>query len=167
MSTDIFSLRATDNISSWLDKWTRVFKRNIEDFDTEELAELEVRTKEWSLQLLGYVTQQYNQKSTRGKKQAVESFEKIIARIPGKIEETLAKNVEQVEVKDFFLGTLPHLFSLVPMSQTAARPIHKLRAQDGIVGGHANRVKAASELFAEISQNFLKNSRKISDEVAR
>lgn len=158
MSTDIFSLRATENISVWLSRWKKDYIKNAADFDADELNEIEVADLSWKLSLLGYVTQQYNQKSTRGEKRPVKSYESIIARVPEKIESTLALELGgEPRQGDYFLGTVPHLFSLIPMSQLASKPIHQLKADDGIVGSHFTRVKAARDFFSKVSARVLEN----------
>lgn len=163
MSTDIFSLRATENIAVWLSRWKKDFIKNASDFDIDERSEIEVQDLTWRLSLLGYVTQQYNQKATRGVKRPVKSYESIISRVPEKIESTLTVELggEPLQ-KDYFLGTVPHLFSLIPMSQIASKPIHQLKAEDGIVGSHFTRVKAARDFFGKVSGRVLENLEHIS-----
>jgi hypothetical protein len=63
---------------------------------------------------------------------------------------------------DYQLGTIPNLFSLIPMAQFARRPIFALRAADGVRGAHFSKVKDAYDLFKGISNKFETNLKKLS-----
>jgi hypothetical protein len=58
---------------------------------------------------------------------------------------------------DYLLGTIPNLYSLIPMSQFARRPIFALRAKDGVRGAHFNKVKEAEDLFQTIAERLEQN----------
>jgi hypothetical protein len=62
---------------------------------------------------------------------------------------------------DYALGTIPNLYSLIPMSQFARTPIFALRAKDGVRGAHFNKVREADELFQEIAKRLENNLEQI------
>jgi len=84
MSTDIFSVKAIENIGLSLSTWRKKLNRALDDV-SDRLDELEVDNPGWNLQFLGYLTQQYLTKTIRGKKQPVSAFDKISKQIPKEI----------------------------------------------------------------------------------
>ena len=107
MSTDIFSLRAVDNISSSLTSWKKKLERALEDIG-DSIEELEVASPHWKLQFLGYLQQQYTAKAIRGKKQPVRAFERIAKQIPKRINAQLVKPFvrQQLDTAQFDLGSI-------------------------------------------------------------
>ena len=115
--------------------------------------------REFSIKFLGYVTQQYISKMDgSGERRAVDAFEIIMKKVAPTIKanfiECLQPNFGKVE---YLLGTIPNLYSLIPMSQFAHRPIFALRAKDGVRGAHFNKVKEAEELFETIAERLEEN----------
>ena len=55
------------------------------------------------------------------------------------------------------IGSIPNFYSLVPMSQTAHKPIFELSACDGVVGAHYQKVKAFESLMNAIVDRMLNN----------
>ncbi len=159
MSIDIFSLRAIENISLALKEWQRKLTNGVSQISSESLEDLPKRAN-FSIQFLGYVAQQYNQKSVQGSKRAVGAYERIMKRIPREISKYLADKSLNIEV-DYNLGEIPNLYSLIPMSQSAHKPIFGLKAKDGVRGAHFNRVKDAEEIFEIIANRMIKNINKL------
>ena len=56
------------------------------------------------------------------------------------------------------LATIKHYRSLIPMAQEHRKPIFKLTAADGAIGGHAGAVQDARKDFEELA-------RKIADKI--
>lgn len=46
---------------------------------------------------------------------------------------------------------------LIPMSQTAHKPIFALKAKDGVRGAHFNRVRDANAIYEKIVSQLLDN----------
>lgn len=153
MSIDIFSLRAFENIADWLRDWGRDWDRGISiaKDSGRKLPNLDYG----QAQFLGYVTQQYLAKKDRfGDRRGVGAYEKIRDKIDEKIIASgLAKDWPAVP---FELGTVPNLFSLIPMSQTSNKPVFSLVTNDGVVGAHFAKVKDAKEIFGTVSNELLK-----------
>jgi cellulose biosynthesis protein BcsQ len=156
MSTDIFSVRAIDNISQSLSAWKKKLERALKDIE-DSVTELEVAHPHWHLQFLGYLTQQYTAKTIRGKKQPVRAFDKIAKKIPSQIEKQLIQIfTDTPPSKAFFeLGAIPTLHSLIPLAQTGHTPIFQLKASDGVVGAHFSKVKEYGKVISEICDRFL------------
>ena len=168
MSIDIFSLRAIQNISTWLFKWRKQLESgialadDISDFKTDiGVNDLSVR-----LNFAGYVTQQYTaKKNSEGKRRPVKAFDKIMKNVPEIIKkEFLMKFQNQNNYLDYELGTIPTLHSLIPLSQSSRKPIFSLSAQDGVVGAHFAKVAEYEVIIADIASKLLKNINELSND---
>lgn len=157
ISIDIFSIRATENISTWLSEWKRRLLKNLDGFT--DVEELEVDDVSWKLRLLGYVSQQYTAKRDAvGRRRAVTAYEKIMSQIPDAVSRGIVtQHQPEPEDIDYELGTIPNLHSLVPLSQLHHKPIFSLKSADGIVGAHFAKVHDAGNIFGSIAARFLEN----------
>jgi len=155
MATDIFSVRAIDNISLSLTSWKKKLERALEDI-SDNIGDLEIENPHWRLQFLGYLTQQYTAKTIRGVKQPVRAFDKIAKKIPIRIQKQLIANfTDHPRANSLFaLGSIPTLHSLIPLAQTAHTPIFALKAADGVVGAHFSKVKEYATTIHEIAVRF-------------
>lgn len=155
MSIDIFSVKAIDNISEWLSRWTRQWDAalsNAEEDDDIERFDLQ------QLRFLGYVSQQYiAKKESTGSRRAVNAYDRIMSQFDSIIKEKLIHGTEKNPFAIYDLGSIPNLHSLIPMSQSSRTPIFELKAMDGVRGAHFSKVKEAKEIFGEIAR--LINSR--------
>jgi cellulose biosynthesis protein BcsQ len=165
LSMDIFSIRATENISTWLRDWKRRLELQIKalpDAEETEIADLSFR-----LRLLGYVNQQYTAKrDASGERRAVKAYEKIMSEVPHAIDKTLMKDQTEPAGLDYQLGSIPNLHSLIPMSQNSRKPVFELKKADGIVGAHFIKVKESLDLFEGIASNFNHNIGVLNDFLA-
>ena len=161
MSSDIFSLRGLQNIQIAIQGWIKGVARGLEVYrdENDEEFELEdgVGIGEEGIKFLGYVTQQYTAKTVGGKKQPVKSYERIIKRIGPAIDRHLIEPLNDNLALNYKLGEIPYFQSLVPMSQTATKPIFALKSSDGIVGAHFDKVKEFNKVIGEIADNFEAN----------
>lgn len=161
MSSDIFSLRGLQNIQVAIQGWLKGINRGLEVFEEENggrfVADAGVNISTGGIKFLGYVTQQYTAKTVGGKKQPVKSFERIIKRIGPAIKKSLIDPLNGGIVMDYKLGEIPYFQSLVPMSQTAAKPIFSLKSADGVVGAHFDKVKEFSGVINSIAERVEAN----------
>lgn len=167
MSSDIFSLRAIENISLALKDWKEGLQSGLDEYKRKEDESFQIADKdvEWKLQFIGYITQQYTAKTVDGKKIPVNAYERIIKKIPFAIKRELHSfNNNSENVKSFKLGEIPSLHSLVPLSQNANSPIFALQAKDGVVGAHFNKVRDYESVMREISANLQLNLEISSDD---
>lgn len=157
MSIDIFSLKAIENISVALVEWRRRLRHGLEQAEQELLEDLPSQDG-FRIKFAGYVAQQYIQKTTQGEKRAVASYEKIMRRIPKTIRSNFVDKLQGSDLGLVYeIGTIPNLYSLVPMSQTAHKPIFALKAKDGVRGAHFNKVKDAGKIYSDVTANLLSN----------
>lgn len=152
MSMDIFSLRATENISSWMSDWTKKLQKSLDFIDDK--SDIEINDLEFRLKFIGYTNQQYTSKrDSKGEKRAVKAYDKIMSTISGKIKENIIE--KDNNTSGLKLGDIPNLHSLVPMSQISRKPIFQLNSPDGIVGAHFVKVSESKEIFRKIANNLL------------
>lgn len=150
MSIDIFSLRAFENISEWIEDWSNDWKIGLANVkDKSKIPSF----KTGKAGFVGYVTQAYfAKKNASGERRAVKSFEEIRSQIDGVIEDNLLEG--DTPRKPFEIGTVPNLFSLVPMSQSNHKPVFELLASDGVVGAHFAKVKDAKKIFGDVAKKL-------------
>lgn len=157
MSIDIFSLRAIENISAALVEWKRRLSHGISMVPPDLVDDIPVG-EGFRIMFAGYVAQQYIQKTTGGEKRAVAAYENILKRIPKTIKNNFVNKLQSTKTPNRYeIGTIPNLFSLIPMSQTAHKPIFTLKAKDGVRGAHFTKVKNAEEIFAAVCDQMLFN----------
>lgn len=162
MSVDIFSLRAMENIAISLENWSKQLRRGFED--NTEPDELPIADYNWRLKFIGYVSQQYIAKrNALGEARPVAAYERIARRIPDLIAEHFVDlATSPIASKDYALGTIPTLHSLVPLAQNAHAPIFALGAKDGVVGAHFSKVREVRDIFREIGSRFESNIQALS-----
>lgn len=151
MSIDIFSLKAFENIAQWIGDWSTDWSVGIRNVkDSSRIPNLSYGQSKF----LGYVTQQYlAKKDSTGQRRGVKAYEDIRRRIDKVIEDCgLDKGIPG---KPFEIGTVPNLFSLIPMSQSNNKPVFELLAKDGVVGAHFAKVKDAKEIFGAVTRSLL------------
>lgn len=162
LSMDIFSIRATENISTWLKEWRRRLELQINALpDTKET---EISDLDFRLRLLGYINQQYTAKrDASGERRAVKAYEKIMSEVPQAIDKSLVKDLNAPFGINYQLGSIPNLHSLIAMSQNSRKPVFELKKADGIVGAHFTKVNESLELFASVAKNFNTNLGALND----
>lgn len=154
VSLDIFSLKAFENIAAWIESWWKEWENGLKSVKRVDLIpKLQYSRPEF----IGYVTQSYLAKRDReGQRRAVQAYENIRQKIDSVIiDNNLATHLAG---RNFEIGTVPNLFSLVPMSQSSHAPIFKLTGNDGVVGAHFAKVKEAYEIFEVVAAEFLERT---------
>ncbi|WP_082462610.1 ParA family protein [Sphingobium sp. Leaf26] len=156
MSIDIFSLKAFENISRWMEKWKSNWDYAVNSPQHDVQSESVLDAKEINgAKFIGYVSQQYIAKrDASGERRPVKSYDEIIKQIDGQIDKHF--NGQLLPPKPYEVGKIPNLHSLAPMSQSNRKPIFSLSAADGVVGAHFAKVKEARVIFAEVSAEILK-----------
>ena len=158
LSTDIFSLKALENISLSLIKWKKQYENALVQVD--DSRDIGVANLDWHLQFLGYVTQQYTAKrDVEGKPRAVRAFDHIIKKVPNAVRDQIVEKLQPTAPTsiDYVIGSIPTLHSLIPLSQTSRRPIFGLRAIDGVVGAHFAKVSEYLETIHGIVDRMTEN----------
>lgn len=110
---------------------------------------------------IGYTVQQYITKTIRDEKRATGAYETILTQIPKKISESLGPFIASpLTIDDVRLGDVPHMFSLVPLAQTAHTPIHKLTRGEGLSGGQYQQQRLYQEFIRKLAESLLQNLRR-------
>jgi len=172
MGCDIFSLIGIENIANWIEQWRRNYDQGYAlcaDTHQSALGKYagEIRTKSSSIaQFVGYTVQQYITKTIRDEKRATGAYEQILAQIPDQIEKSLSGFIPApLNINDVKLGDVPHMYSLVPLAQTAHAPIHKLTAKDGLSGGQYGQQRQYEEFISKLASSLMRNLKSVKDAV--
>ncbi len=157
MAPDLFSLYALDNITTWFERW-------LSDYDHGRGgAQAELTAIGYDVVLpgmlpiqhgfVGYTVQQYVSRSSGGEIRQTEAYERHRREIPDR-----AKALS--ELSGFSgaidLGTIPNMFSMIPLAQGCHAPIANLKKDDGLRGAQFSQqeryVEQLDKVFAKISR---------------
>jgi hypothetical protein len=117
----------------------------------------------FDVKFAGYVAQKYIQKTTEGERRAVAAFETIMKRIPRTIKTNFIDKLQHEDIKvTYQIGQIPNLYSLIPMSQTAHKPVFALEAKDGVRGAHFNKVREPEKIIGRVAARLLENVEELS-----
>lgn len=155
MTIDIFSLKAVENIRISIETWRRQLATALDNLQDQD-ALPEGIAREMRIRFAGYVTQQYKAKTDgQGGLVAVQAYERIMKKVAPVIKNNFVDKLQPdcPRIK-YQLGTIPNLFSLIPMAQFARKPIFALRSSDGVRGAHFSKVNEAYTLFEGIADRF-------------
>jgi len=168
MSSDIFSIQALENISTQLKQWSSDIIKGLCEYQEKEQESFQINNENvlWHLKFGGYITQQYTAKTVGGQKQPVNAYEKIIKRIPNAIERYLL-TLNTIQIPHSKIGEITNLSSLVPLSQSSNAPIFDLKAKDGVVGAHFNKVKEYETTLSDMVDKLIINISKTYDNLAK
>lgn len=158
MSPDIFSLLALENIGISITQWSEQFDTGIKKLKRTDPHAIDGLKEIFQIKFIGYVTQQYTSKTVDGKKTAVKAYENIIDNIPIAIQKHIVSPINGTDITlNYSLGSIPTFNSVIPMSQSAHKPIFSLTSTDGVVGSHFSKVANFKQIMKEIAQNTLHN----------
>lgn len=167
MGCDIFSLIGIENIANWIDQWRRYYDQAYAQVTSRHGGTLQdyagqVRTTSSLMaRFIGYTVQQYITKTIRDEKRATGAYETILEKIPKEISNSLGPFIAPpLTVDDVRLGDVPHMFSLVPLAQTAHTPIHKLTRREGLSGGQYQQQRQYQEFIGELAESLMRNLRR-------
>lgn len=155
LSIDIFSLKAFENISAWMQKWRQQWKYTVNSpqLNGGDNIVQEAQTI-YGARFIGYVSQQYIAKrDASGERRPVKSYDEIIRQLDSEIEKHFADDLKPEQ--PYEIGKIPNLHSLAPMSQSRRKPIFALESKDGIVGAHFAKVKEARLIFSEVAKEII------------
>lgn len=155
MGCDIFSLIGIENIADWLRRWQKHYDEALarcrDDFPSQvDKYPIKASSKKMS-RFLGYTVQQYITKTIRSERRATAAYEAILEQIPRQVKESLGTLVPKSKGIDLRLGDVPHMFSLVPLAQSAHTPIHGLTSKDGLSGGQYAQQRDYNDFIAALA----------------
>lgn len=158
MSPDIFSLLALENIGASITQWSEQFDSGINKLKRTDPHAIDGLKENFKIKFIGYVTQQYTSKTVEGQRMPVKAYENIIDNIPDSIQKNIVGPINGNEMHlDYSLGAIPTFNSVIPMSQSAHKPIFSLSTKDGVVGSHFSKVANFKKIMEEISKKTLQN----------
>lgn len=162
MGTDIFSILGIRNIAEWLDGWLGLYESALvrcEQRFPGSLARFDVPTTVAIKNgYIGYTVQQYIAKSYSGVRRPTKAYEEIIQSVPGEIQNSLGSFFKSdLTIESLKLGDVPHLYSLIPLAQSNASPLLKLKGSDGLVGSQFKQVQDYKKILKLIVENLFRN----------
>jgi cellulose biosynthesis protein BcsQ len=156
MAPDLFSLYALENITAWFERWLGEYEHG------RAQAQAELDDIDYDLTLpeplpirhgfVGYTVQQYVSRSSGGEVRQTEAYEQHRREIPDR-----AKALSELSgiSGDVDLGTVPNMFSMIPLAQGCHAPIAGLRKEDGLRGAQISQqeryVEQLEQVFSQIS----------------
>lgn len=152
MSSDIFCLRAIDNIALSLKNWTKGLESGLSQYHSNEGEEYNVNYK--NIKFLGYITQQYVARMHDGVKRPVKAYDRVIEKFAREISTKLSDFSVMNSVDNMKLGEIPNWNSLVAFSQLSNKPIFELSSIDNVFGSHLQKVREFSDIMSEITRNI-------------
>lgn len=164
LGCDLFSIIGIENIGKWLEENDAKLKKGLasieEEHGIEALPKYGIQHEDLSFsRFIGYTVLQYITKSKGGERRPTEAFERFRRRIPEVVESSLGKHVApHLPISHLDLGDVPNMYSLVPLAQYAQKPVHLLRAVDGLAGAafaqHKNYVEFIHNLAKRLDANL-------------
>lgn len=160
MSSDVFSVKAIDNISITLNDWKEELEDGLNKYRRKEGENYIIDNEECNINIsfLGYVHQQYTAKMQNNERRPVRAYDRIIRQMPQRINTKFRGFFPTgFETERLKLGDIPNFNSLIPLSQLANKPIFSLVGKDGVVGAHFSKVKEYEKVISVVIQNVLLN----------
>ena len=160
MSSDVFSVKAIDNISITLKDWKEELEDGLRKYQRKEGELFSINDEECSVSIsfLGYVHQQYTAKMQNNERRPVRAYDRIIKQMPQRINTKFSEFFpENFDTKELTLGDIANYNSLIPLSQLANKPIFGLTGKDGVVGAHFAKVKEYEDVISGVINNVITN----------
>lgn len=159
MSSDIFSLKAIDNISMTLHGWKSLFDKGLSEYKESKGRDYKIGDikAECNLRFLGYINQQYTAKRVNDERRPVKAYDNILQQIPNKILSKFKELIPVSIMNSLLIGEIPTFSSLVPMSQIVNKPIFILEGCDGVVGAHFKKVAEYKTVIEQVANNVENN----------
>lgn len=142
VSPDLFSLYSFDNLRTWFKSLKDALRgaRTFLDDDTEDNSSArwyEQVTAGVRVASLGYISQEYVTRSTRGERRQTRAYARFFAEMPEKAN-ALIGELDQGSGRAPFsspqIGVMPHMYSMVSLAHDAHAPIADLTSADGLTG---------------------------------
>ena len=156
MAPDLFSLYALDNITTWFQRWLGEYdvgRANAAD-QLRAVGYNDALPDPLPIQhgFIGYTVQQYVSRASGGQIRQIEAYDQHRREIPAR-----ANGLTELSrlSGDPALGTVPNMFSMIPLAQGCHAPIADLGRDDGLRGAQFSQqeryAEQLEEIFGEIS----------------
>jgi len=154
LAPDLFSLQGLRNLGPALRRWREEW---MERRGRNPASALSVPTGD--MHPLGYVVMQHAVRLDR----PVKAYDKWMQRIPSEYRESVlndgaATSPPRIEDDPHCLALLKHYRSLMPLAQDARKPMFKLTAAEGALGGHAKAVQDCYDDFARLAREIARRA---------
>lgn len=161
LGADAFSILGLRNISRWMAQWIDYYKVGLEQSERLNPGALDKYAIQRKIPIengfVGFTLQQYIAKSKEGQRRPTKAYERILNDLPGEIESNLASfSALPKKQRDFHLGDVPNLYSLIPLAQSANAPIVSLKAKDGLVGNQFNQAADYRKIIGALAMTIEK-----------
>ncbi len=149
LAPDLYSLQGLKNLGPTLRRWRREWA---ERRARNPVAELSIPLG--GMSPAGYVVMQHAVRLDR----PVKAYDRWMVRIPDVYRETVldlkrGKTSPSVQSDPNCLAALKHYRSLMPLAQEARKPMFRLTAADGALGGHAKAVQECFKDFRALARS--------------
>lgn len=160
VSADLFSLYALENIGNWLEDWLVKYQENYDralnaylDDDKPEYVQRQLAVEKG---YCGYTVQQYVSKSKNGNKK-IKAYEYYANRIPDSLNKL--RELSSLESEDLSIGTVPSMFSMIPLAQAVHKPLIEMSSKDNVRGAQVYQLEKYKEqlekIFLKLSENIV------------
>lgn len=156
---DMFSLRGLENIgttfSTWYNEWNDVKDRFMKKQDSTLSIQNGVPI------FAGYINLQFNiyrQRATKAWQEWVDKIDPtIIDKLVNIFNELNSDMVLNLNNSSHKLGDFKNYHSLIPMSQTARKPVFNLTYDDGVIGTHQQTVASCKSDFENLANKIIEH----------
>lgn len=153
LGADLFSLQALRNLGPtlrrWRDEWRDRLERNV--------LPPAIPMPSGDMEPSGYVVMQPNLYGG----QVTYAYERWLTKIPAEYAASVLgedkPKTQSVEKDPRCLAVLKHYRSLMPMAQTARKPIFHLTTADGAIGSHSKAVQDVRKQFRALAKRIVKS----------
>ncbi len=147
LGADLFSLQGLRNLGPTLARWTDEWSKRLDNWNPPVFP-----LPRGAMKPMGYIVQQHGVRLKR----PVKAYDKWVNRMPEAYHRYLLKCDSspypgKPADDEHCLATVRHYRSLIPMAQEARKPVFRLTAADGAIGGHAAAVSGAYRDFRSLA----------------
>jgi len=165
MAPDLFSLYALDNITTWFERWLGEYEHG----RGGAKGQLDAIGYEFDLPnplpirhgYVGYTVQQYVSRSSGGAIRQTEAYEQHRREIPDRARALIKLSGLKGKAD---LGTVPNMFSMIPLAQSRHAPISGLGKDDGLRGAQFTQqeryAEQLDEVFTRLARRVARAARK-------
>ncbi len=148
LAADIFSRQGLRNLGPTLLKWRKGWKQRLDGW-----PEASFELPDGAMQPIGYLIQQHGVRLNR----PVKAYDEWVRQMPAEYSRRVLDEEPSSDLVDprrdpNCIATVKHYRSLIPLAQSARKPIFDLTAADGALGAHAVAANDAGRDFREIVQ---------------
>jgi len=153
LGADLFSIQGLKNLGPTLMRWKEQWGERLQK---NPIGNIDLPSAQ--IDPIGYVVMQPNLYGG----QVTKAYNRWLRQIPDVYaKEMLGHAVptqKTIETDRYALCVLKHYRSLMPMAQTARKPIFKLTAADGAIGSHSYAVQRVQEEFRKLANIIAKQA---------